>query len=116
MKNRSSTHCICLAFFDNINVTATMGVKETAGISSVNVYPNPVAHTANVQFELSTGNKVSLTMVNALGQVVYTEELGNLAAGQHLQSISVESFSDGLYFLNINTGNALVSKKITINK
>lgn len=103
-------------YVDNINVTGVTGINENNMITGVSVYPNPISSTANVDFNLTEANNVSISMMNALGQVIMTEDLGSLPAGTHTYGLDATSMSNGLYFVNITVGNKTIAKKVSINK
>lgn len=103
-------------YVDNINITQIMGVEESNLVTGVNVYPNPMANYASVDFNLTSDNNVSIVLVNTVGQLVKTENLGNMSAGIHTYQMDASSLSNGLYFLNITVGNSTITKKVAINK
>jgi hypothetical protein len=103
-------------YVDNINVAAPTGITEETNVSSVSVYPNPMTNNATVDFTLTDASKVSITLVNALGQAVITSELGNLSTGAHNYSLNTESIRAGLYFLTIKTSTGVITKKVSVNK
>lgn len=103
-------------YVDNINVSATVGIEENNLVTGVNVYPNPMANQASVDFNLTSDNTVSMVLVNTVGQLVMTENLGNMSAGIHTYQMDASSLSNGLYFLNITVGNSTITKKVAINK
>jgi hypothetical protein len=57
-----------------------------------------------------------MVLVNTVGQLVMTENLGNMSAGIHTYQMDASSLSNGLYFLNITVGNSVITKKVSINK
>ncbi len=103
-------------YVDNVNVSATVGVEENNLVTGVNVYPNPMANQASVDFNLTSDNAVSMVLINTVGQLVMTENLGNMSAGIHTYQMDASSLSNGLYFLNITVGNNVITKKVAINK
>ena len=85
-------------------------------VNTINVYPNPMTNYAIVDFNLAEANKVSIVLVNTIGQVVFSEELGKLNAGTQNYSLDAASLSNGLYLLHIKVGDNTVTKKVAINK
>ncbi|MDQ3048856.1 MAG: T9SS type A sorting domain-containing protein [Bacteroidota bacterium] len=96
--------------------TVVVGVEENEMVNNVNVYPNPVTNNATVNFELAQSNEVSIAVVNAIGQLVVSENLGTLAPGSQVYSLDATSLNNGLYFLNITVGNHTITKKVSISK
>ena len=72
-------------------------------ISELLIYPNPTKNTLTI-----AGNYTSATIYNVFGKVVLTTDYQN--------TIDVVSLSNGVYFMHINTNNAITVKKITIAK
>ncbi|MCE9540809.1 MAG: T9SS type A sorting domain-containing protein [Bacteroidetes bacterium] len=104
-------------YVDNLNfVTSVVGIEENEMLNNVRVYPNPITNTAVVDFSLSESNNVSITLVNALGQLELSKDLGKMSAGIQNYSLDATLISNGLYFLNIKIGDNTITKKVAINK
>ncbi|MES2284173.1 MAG: T9SS type A sorting domain-containing protein [Bacteroidota bacterium] len=104
-------------YVDNINfVTSVVGIEENEMLNNVRVYPNPITNTAVVDFSITESNNVSITLVNALGQLEFSKDLGKMNAGVQNYSLDATSISNGLYFLNIKIGDNTITKKVAINK
>ncbi len=81
-------------------------------ISSIAVWPNPTEGKLNLSFN-SVGNKSKISLYDIHGREVYKENLEtNSSKINH--SINTEAFYSGIYFLNIQDGNAVYNKKIII--
>lgn len=103
--------------YNGNSASLVLGINSIdAKQQTINVYPNPVTNNAIVNFSLSEPNNVSITIVNALGQVVSNKNLGMMNAGIQNYSLDAASLSNGLYFLNIKIGNSNETKKIAINR
>ena len=90
--------------FDNFstgNEVWTVGFEEQ--ISYLAIYPNPVNDVLTID-----GNYTSATIYDVFGKVVLTTDYQN--------TINVSALSNGIYFININTNNAITVKKIIITK
>ena len=72
-------------------------------ISELLIYPNPAKNTLTI-----IGNYTSSTIYDVFGKAVLTTDYQN--------TIDVVSLSNGVYFMHINTNNAITVKKITIAK
>lgn len=103
---------------------ATESVSAITGILSqpsqtnihVYVYPNPATNTATVGLQLLEPSPAKLQLINSLGQIVLTNDLGKLGLGEHSFELTTSQLPPGFYFLNISLGNEVVSKKIIINR
>jgi hypothetical protein len=57
----------------------------------------------NVQFDATVAQRMTVRMVNSLGQVVVEENLG-LVFGQKTITLNTSALSAGVYALTINNG------------
>jgi thiol-disulfide isomerase/thioredoxin len=81
---------------------------------SISVYPNPTATMATVKFETLEASETSVSIVNAIGQTVYTVNLGVVSGVQTLD-IDATSLENGLYFVNIKTNDVTATKRLTVS-
>lgn len=93
------------------------GIETAEGTSFMNisVVPNP----NNGVFELNIQNNLidtqaQLTIVNLMGQVVYSENMG-LNAGDSTKAIRMENAAAGVYFVRLQAENKTFEYKIVIN-
>ena len=89
-------------------------IEETNIVEKVSIYPNPANDIATLSFTTTKKSKTAITIFNILGEVVYSNEIGSLASGQHIMPISTSGISEGMYFVNLITNNKIITKKITI--
>jgi len=98
--------------FDVIVQNCT-GIDETNGIKSLNIYPNPA--TGNFTVEFSANDVVTLTLSNALGEVVY--QLDKVEAnGFCSKNINISGICEGVYYIRIEGNTFNTIRKIVINK
>ncbi len=97
--------------------TVTSGIyAPQLNIAGVNVYPNPTSGSANLSIELSQNENVSITVVNSLGQEVYTSKSNNFDAGVNNISLNTENWAAGVYNINISSAKGSVNQKLTVTK
>ncbi|MBK8367032.1 MAG: Omp28-related outer membrane protein [Bacteroidetes bacterium] len=98
--------------------TATVtGITEVnSSISNISVYPSPAKNAATLSLELVQNENISISVVNTVGQVVYTETLNNLSAGNHVVNFNAENWASGIYNINITTNNGTTNRKLVIAK
>jgi hypothetical protein len=87
-------------------VTAT-AVASRNGVS-LRIYPNPTA-TGELTLELSgvNANASQLTVLNPLGQVVYTDVVSAGTAALHLPNLA-----PGLYTFQVNTAEGVLTQRV----
>jgi hypothetical protein len=83
------------------------GINDIPSNYSVSVYPNPATSVVNVA---SDYNMKSVTLVNYVGQTVYTQPV----TGNSCQ-INVSNYVTGMYFVRIETADgSVITKRVTI--
>lgn len=83
----------------------TLGIDETN--RGVSVYPNPTQGNLNIE---AVGMK-HITVMNALGQVVY-----DAPADAEKVSLDLSSYGAGMYMVRISTEHETILKKISLTK
>lgn len=101
-------------------VEVTVFIDDGSGIpgidlkKSLSIYPNPSNGNFNIAFELIEAKDVAVSIVNILGDRVFE------ANYQSIQSktvqIDLNSVAPGVYFVMLQSGDEMVSKKIVIRK
>lgn len=84
-------------------------------IWGVSVYPNPASNAANINIEMAQNENLNVAVMNALGQVVYTDAL-SLEAGVNTVKLNTENWTSGLYSINITSAKGSTTHKLTISK
>ena len=78
--------------------------KESA-LPRLSVSPNPFSTNVFVQFFTERKNTVSLTLLDATGNIIHTLQESNAAVeGENTLDLSLGDLPDGLYFLMLQTG------------
>ncbi|MDD4372437.1 MAG: carboxypeptidase regulatory-like domain-containing protein [Bacteroidales bacterium] len=78
---------------------------DELGAAEARMFPNPA--TNNVTIEAAGMNRI--TVINAVGQVVYDSEISNVRT-----QFNVASYEAGVYVVRINTESGVVTKRLTI--
>lgn len=94
---------------DNIKILgdATVGVNSIDQ-SNFRVYPNPAKNELNIN---TTSSMKNVKIINSLGQTV----LNNSVSGTNYK-VNTSSFKDGIYFVQIETTNGMITKKFIISE
>lgn len=82
---------------------AILGVNTLADILQVNVYPNPASHTLNINS--NSLDVESISIIDVSGHIVYVNSSIN---SKDLQ-ISIEHFTEGLYYVLVRQNNGRLS-------
>ena len=103
---------------DTLNFKFT-GIEEQihAGISLINIYPNPVIKSAILNVSVDMAQSSALTITSLSGQIVYSSTL-KLAEGLNQLILNTESMSlsSGQYFLTIQGNKGLLKVKFIVTR
>ncbi|MEW6194622.1 MAG: T9SS type A sorting domain-containing protein [Bacteroidota bacterium] len=108
--------------YENLAAIVT-GVKEEAETSVIpnnyqlsQNYPNPFNPTTTIRFALPQASHVKLVVYNVLGQEVANLVNGYKDAGSYNIIWDAKNLASGIYVYRLETGNQVISKKMTLLK
>jgi hypothetical protein len=110
------------AVFDNVSVSGgspvpltddNNGLTADQGKAKVSVFPNPAQSEINVNLEDFVGQNAKLTLYNSVGQALKLIELDQVAFPT--QTIELNGFEDGLYLIEIRSGDAIMTRKFVVS-
>ena len=90
-------HCNSIAdmwalFVDDFSITVAGGIEEN-GKAIISIYPNPVKDALYVE---STDNIEEISMLNTLGQTVYSSQVNNMN-----YTLNTSALNEGVYFIKL---------------
>ncbi len=110
---RPSADAMEICFTFNTCGTCLVGVDETTVVESLKVFPNPAQDILNVSFESLVAQNVVINVINNLGQIVMTQNLGNVV-GQRTVQMNVNNLSTGVYAIQISNGSSTQVERVTV--
>ena len=91
--------------------TITTGIIENSFASSINLFPNPA--TNNLTIALGSSNKkVQVTIADITGKVIYT----TTAAETQKLEVNTKDFAKGIYVVQVQSADFIITKKIIVEK
>ncbi|NNE56198.1 MAG: T9SS type A sorting domain-containing protein [Flavobacteriales bacterium] len=79
-------------------------IREIDGkLALLSAFPNPVQDRLNVQFELQANDQLTFDLHDAMGQLVFSEQWGNLGSGKHQRSMEISMLKPGMYTYSVST-------------
>jgi hypothetical protein len=98
------------------NIKHGMAVSSVSELStgSVVVYPNPANDQVSVGLSPETRSAL-VRFENSLGQLIISEKMEANGLKGTTKQFDISSFSKGIYFISIESGNKKVFKKLIIN-
>ncbi|HRO76568.1 MAG TPA: PKD domain-containing protein [Crocinitomicaceae bacterium] len=98
----SETETVCA----NVTVTKEVGVQNIAAQATWSVYPNPTNSTFTVA---NAPNGASLSITDLSGKTVYTSRIVS-------EQTSIETFTSGIYFVNVMFEGVTTMHKVVVTK
>lgn len=97
----------------NFGNVVVVGINNQKALNAeVNVYPNPNEGVFNVSINSATINEYAVTITDMLGRVV--ESHTGLPNGEF--NFDLSNQPNGMYFVRVNSGDAVTSLKLVLNK
>lgn len=80
-----------------------------------NLYPNPAHNKFNVSVELQRHEKVEVRITDLQGRQLLVQPFGQMSEGKHVLELPAATLSNGMYLVQIQSGNQLVTRKLQIH-
>ncbi|MDO8999493.1 MAG: T9SS type A sorting domain-containing protein [Bacteroidota bacterium] len=93
-----------------INNNVIAGIDEASLNTTFLIYPNPTSGKLNVMLSNTKSENVSIKIINNIGQIVKTINLGN--ATDINNQLDLSGLASGVYFVKTTIGNSSSSKKL----
>jgi hypothetical protein len=82
-------------------------------ITNLDVYPNPSRDIFNVTFTSEDVQDLKVRIVNVIGEELISDDLKQFI-GEYTKQIDLTNHSKGIYFLEIETDNGVINKKLIL--
>jgi len=105
-------------YVDNINLrqenpTGIASIKTD--INNVSLFPNPSNGETTLKINATTATTAKISIVNILGQSVYTQK-ATLVSGSNNIQLNVSEFASGVYNIVIDSDTGSTVKKLNVTK
>ena len=91
-------------------------LQNASGYSLEANYPNPFNAITNINYSVPAETFVTITVTNALGQIVATPVSSVVTTGPHTATFDASNLADGTYFYTIRAGSFVQTEKMTVTK
>ena len=88
-------------------------LEQSTLINDLDIYPNPSRDVFNISFNTINKQDITLRIRNIVGEEIYIEELKEFD-GTYTKAISLENYPKAVYFLEINTKQGTINKKLVL--
>jgi len=97
-----------------INLNACPRQSENE-LSQLNLFPNPVKDELNLSWSTETEEAQIITCIDILGQVIWQEQL-KFSIGTSTYKIATDQFPSGVYFIRLQQGDKIQSRKFVVRR
>ena len=82
-------------------------------IDNIQIFPNPSRDIFNITFISESLQNLKVRILNLIGEQIYAENLGRFV-GQYTKQINLKEYPKAIYFLEIETDDGVISKKLIL--
>ena len=94
---------------------APLSVTNLTKTTNFSVYPNPANDFTKLTISLEKAEKITITIVDLLGKEIAKNEK-TIFAGITNETLDVSNYQNGIYFINLQIGTSVTTKKLVITK
>jgi hypothetical protein len=91
----------------------TQRIEGGDAIANLAIYPNPSKDVFNVTFTSERVQDLRVRVMNIIGEEIIIEELEQFI-GEYTKQINLEDNAKGIYFLEIETNDGVINKKLIL--
>lgn len=96
-------------YLDDVMLTTTIGAEELFSENDISIYPNPASGFVNIQTAVNYVG-TTLTVKDVTGRIIDTHLINDA-----LMVLNVSQWASGLYFISIENGSTVVTKKLIVD-
>lgn len=100
-----------------IDAALSTGINQPGNVStSLNIFPNPAAHNAEIKFFLEKSSDVILELFDLKGQKVKSLFSGKLSQGDNTLKVDFSNYNGGMYLIKLNADGSNRYMNVVISK
>ncbi|MDA7596413.1 T9SS type A sorting domain-containing protein, partial [Flavobacteriales bacterium] len=80
---------------------------------NLDVYPNPSRDVFNISFTSESIQDLKIKVLSIVGEELIVEKLEQFV-GEYTKKVSLDKNAKGVYFLEIETKNGIINKKLIL--
>ena len=109
--NTPAYFCIDNLTLNTERDTLETGIKKYLSVNDLQVYPNPAVNETEIVYNINAAAPVSMKVIDLLENEIISQRAG-AAAGLNKFRIDVSYLPAGVYYVTLNVGNSLLTKKL----
>lgn len=105
---------ICISTF-KLKPAKAGGIESFANSSEFSTYYNQQEQMLSVKYNLKQEAIVKISVVDALGQLIHTNEGIHQSQGSHAEKIILPGTAAGIYYVTLHCGDYQLTRKVLLN-
>lgn len=103
-------------YIDDINLfdPSAVGLDEIKFVNYIEMYPNPTNIDVTFKYGMANSGDIRISVVDMMGRVVLQPVAGHKAAGEQIETIHTQSLSQGVYFVQLQSGGEQAVRKLIV--
>jgi hypothetical protein len=93
-----------------------VGINEATSLEGLQIYPNPFATTATIEFELQDSENIQINIFDVTGKTVQSIPNQMYSVGNHKINVDGNGLENGLYYVNIVAEDGIITRRLVLNK
>ena len=93
-----------------------VGINEATSLEGLQIYPNPFAGQATLEFNLGEAQTIEINLYDVTGKMIQNTPSKIYNAGNHRIAIEGQGLENGLYYVNILAEDGIVTRRIVLNR
>ncbi len=94
----------------------TTSIVDEEKLATIKAYPNPARQQVTLEYDLRKTSHIQVKVYDIFGKQLSTQQLGLQATGKQQQVINIESYTNGVYLLQLESdGNILGAMRLMKN-
>jgi hypothetical protein len=89
----------------------SLRIEGGTSIANLDVYPNPSRDIFNITFTSESVQDLKVRVLNVVGEEIVSEEMQQFV-GEYTKQINLKDNSKGIYFLEIETNDGVINRKL----
>jgi hypothetical protein len=91
----------------------TTSIDGISSLTTLEMFPNPASSNVTFKIGLENSNDVIIDIVDLSGKVIMTQSYDQME-GTHFVDLDVSGFATGMYVVNVQAGEYVVSKSLIV--
>lgn len=90
------------------------GIGDDLATAELMVYPNPFSSKLNIALDIKSSSHVIVNVYNMLNELVYHNDEGIKSAGENIIIVDGNKLVSGIYILQVEVNNDVITRKVTV--